>query len=81
MASKTSPYIIYMSVEIKIPVGGCVWEYTETLQCIQYLIVILDGCNCDGVYYKKGDILENNCLQWRLYPNTVYGGGGVLGFC
>jgi hypothetical protein len=58
---------VVQSVEV---FDGCSWTPT-TNEYAKYLNVLVDSCNCDGVNYKKGGTVQNNCLKWRLYPDMA----------
>lgn len=48
---------------------GCEWQWDYN-ECRRYLSVPVDSCNCGGVNGKQGGTVENNCLRWRIDPNT-----------
>jgi hypothetical protein len=43
----------------------------ETLSrddCDQELLQIIDGCDQNTIQGKKGSVLTNNCIAWRIDP-------------
>jgi hypothetical protein len=59
---------IVASVEI---LEGCEWEYSYD-ECIRYMKVPADSCDCSGETYKHGGMVTNNCSKWRLDPNRAF---------
>lgn len=58
---------IVASVEI---LEGCEWEYNYD-ECIRYMKVLADSCDCSGETYKQGGVVTNSCSKWRLDPNRA----------
>ncbi|KAL7624109.1 hypothetical protein AAE478_005666 [Parahypoxylon ruwenzoriense] len=56
------------SVEVA---DGCEWKYNED-ECNRYLHVPIDSCDCGGINHKRGGTVKNNCLTWRVDPNTKW---------
>ncbi|RDA91604.1 hypothetical protein CP533_4653 [Ophiocordyceps camponoti-saundersi (nom. inval.)] len=50
---------------------GCQWTWNFD-ECSRYLHVPVDSCNCEGVNGKQGGTVANNCLKWRIDPNTKH---------
>ncbi|CAF3465515.1 unnamed protein product [Fusarium graminearum] len=48
---------------------GCVWtaNYDE---CMRYMKVPIDSCNCSAKGNKQGGWVENNCIMARIDPNS-----------
>ena len=48
---------------------GCewIWDFDE---CMNYLNMPVDSCNCGGVNGKQGGVVPNICYTWRIGPNT-----------
>lgn len=59
---------ITISLEIK---PKCDWTYNFN-ECIEYLAVPENSCNCNGVNGKQGGIVTNNCYEWRMDPNLSF---------
>jgi hypothetical protein len=57
---------IVLKLEVQ---AGCEWLYNYN-QCSKYLHVPVDSCNCGGTDDKQGGTVKNNCLYWRVGPNT-----------
>lgn len=47
------------------------WEYDYD-ECMRYLAVPMNSCNCAGVNDKQGGIVTNPGMSWRLDPNIDY---------
>jgi hypothetical protein len=74
---------IKMDYEFSIPAVGKVfgrdetttisytWEYNYD-ECMRYLAVPMDSCNCGGVNNKQGGVVTNKGMKWRLDPNINY---------
>ncbi|OIW23390.1 pectin lyase-like protein [Coniochaeta ligniaria NRRL 30616] len=45
------------------------WTYSE---CMDYMSIPVDSCNCGGVDRKQGGTAENNCLYVRVDPNITF---------
>ncbi|KAH9209807.1 pectate lyase superfamily protein-domain-containing protein [Leptodontidium sp. 2 PMI_412] len=56
---------IHLSLEIK---AGCTWVW-DLNECLKYLSVPTDSCNCNGVNGKQGGVVTNDCYTWRIDPN------------
>lgn len=50
---------------------GCQWNWNFD-ECARYLHVPVDSCNCDGSDGKQGGSVKNNCMNWRLDPNSKW---------
>lgn len=59
---------ITISLEIK---SKCNWTYNFN-ECIEYLAVPENSCNCNGVNGKQGGVVTNNCYEWRMDPNLSF---------
>jgi len=57
---------IKISLEVK---KKCEFVYNYNL-CKKYLSVPTDSCNCGGINWKQGGLVENNCLKWLIDPNV-----------
>ena len=70
-APATGPWISGVNIDINFTIRkGCTWDIDRT-DCERYLKVPVDSCNCGGVDAKQGGIVENNCVVWRIDPNTT----------
>ena len=47
------------------------WVYNYD-ECMRYLAVPMNSCNCAGVNGKQGGVVTNNGMYWRLDPNIDY---------
>lgn len=56
---------IHLSFQIK---AGCTWVW-DLDECLKYLSVPTDSCNCKGVNGKQGGTVTNDCYTWRIDPN------------
>jgi hypothetical protein len=63
-ASDALGVYIKNSVQVK---PGCEWQF-DMGECQRYMRVTVDSCDCGGTNYKKGDAVENKCLNWRMDP-------------
>lgn len=55
---------------ISLSVGeGCEW-LSDKDECTRYLLAPIDACNCGGKNGKQGGTVSNNCLSWRIDPNS-----------
>ncbi|KEZ41672.1 Uncharacterized protein SAPIO_CDS6833 [Scedosporium apiospermum] len=60
------PINIDVSLEIR---NGC--EFTVNYnQCMRYLKVPIDSCDCGGINGKQGGWVANRCYTWRIDPQT-----------
>ncbi|KAG8162100.1 hypothetical protein KVR01_007865 [Diaporthe batatas] len=59
---------IVFKLEVK---EKCEWSYDYN-ECVRYLGVPVDSCNCGGINGKQGGTVENNCLYWRVDPNKKW---------
>ncbi|KAH6983653.1 pectate lyase superfamily protein-domain-containing protein [Ilyonectria sp. MPI-CAGE-AT-0026] len=48
---------------------GCEWK-SSIDECKKYLLAPIDGCDCSGKNGKQGGVVSNNCLKWRIDPNS-----------
>ena len=70
-APATGPWISGVNIDINFTIRkGCTWDIDRT-DCERYLRVPVNSCNCGGVDAKQGGIVENNCVVWRIDPNTT----------
>lgn len=49
---------------------GCEWEYSFD-ECVRYMKVPTDSCDCSGANRKQGGIASNGCSKWRMDPNRL----------
>lgn len=61
-----SPTEFVISLEV---FPGCEWV-SDMDECKRYLLAPIDGCNCGGENGKQGGTVSNNCLSWRIDPNS-----------
>lgn len=60
-----------VTIHISLDVfSGCELEFNYD-ECRRYLGVPVDSCNCGGVDWKQGGVVENNCYSWRIDPNLT----------
>lgn len=57
---------IDLSIEVK---SGCEWTFNYD-ECVRYLKVPINSCDCDGEDGKHGGIVENSCVKWMIDPNS-----------
>jgi hypothetical protein len=58
--------LISLSVE-----KGCQFTYSYDL-CHRYLEVPVNSCQCGGTNGKQGGFVNNDCLSFRIDPQTVF---------
>lgn len=52
----------------------CDWLYNED-DCLAYLKLPVDACNCEGVDNKQGGTMWNDCIRVTIDANREGGGG------
>ncbi|KAF1817732.1 glycoside hydrolase family 55 protein [Dissoconium aciculare CBS 342.82] len=68
--AKKNPNGASIRIEFNFEVlAGCAWKF-DMEQCRKYFRVPIDSCNCNGFDGKQGGVARNNCLAWRVDPNT-----------
>ncbi|KAI1371648.1 glycoside hydrolase family 55 protein [Hypoxylon crocopeplum] len=61
----------FVTIKVRLEVKrDCEWAY-DYAECRRYLNVPVDSCNCDGVDWKQGGVVENNCLKWQIDPELT----------
>jgi hypothetical protein len=58
---------IITSVEV---MDGCEWESNYD-ECLRYMKVGIDSCDCRGKNNKHGGMVWNNCLKFRIDPGWI----------
>ncbi|KAK0746794.1 pectate lyase superfamily protein-domain-containing protein [Schizothecium vesticola] len=58
---------IITSVEV---MDGCEWESNYD-ECLRYMKVGIDSCDCRGENNKHGGMVWNNCLKFRIDPGWI----------
>lgn len=48
---------------------GCIWTASYD-ECIRYMKVPIDSCDCSAKGNKQGGWVENNCIMARIDPNS-----------
>ncbi|RSL98939.1 hypothetical protein CEP52_010061 [Fusarium oligoseptatum] len=48
---------------------GCGWE-ADYDECMRYMRVPIDSCDCSAKGNKQGGWVENNCIKARIDPNS-----------
>ncbi|KAJ4252300.1 hypothetical protein NW762_010897 [Fusarium torreyae] len=48
---------------------GCIWNANYD-DCMRYMKVPIDSCNCGGENGKQGGYVENNCIMAKVDPNS-----------
>ncbi|KAK3938877.1 hypothetical protein QBC46DRAFT_389339 [Diplogelasinospora grovesii] len=67
----TSPLISRIKVDLWFTINkGCTWDVSDD-DCHRYLKVPVNSCNCGSVDAKQGGIVKNNCVRWRIDPNSI----------
>ncbi|KAI0395361.1 pectin lyase fold/virulence factor [Xylariaceae sp. FL0594] len=61
--------IVY-AVELSIQ-PQCQWTWSKA-ECVRYLHVGVDSCNCGGVDQKQGGWVMNDCYKFKIDPNQGY---------
>ncbi|KAI9148439.1 hypothetical protein HJFPF1_12271 [Paramyrothecium foliicola] len=58
----------------KTPAGGYhfkfIFQTADYNECMRYMEVNIDSCDCDGENGKHGGWMENNCIRALIDPNT-----------
>ncbi|KYK61874.1 Pectin lyase fold/virulence factor [Drechmeria coniospora] len=60
----------FYEISAEHPRGHDVARFDQGL-CEKYLSVPTDSCNCAGVNWKQGGVVENNCYKWRIDPELA----------
>ena len=55
-----------MTFQVK---DGCIWNANYD-ECMRYMKVPIDSCNCGGENGKQGGYVENNCIMAKVDPNS-----------
>jgi hypothetical protein len=48
---------------------GCLWK-ADFDECMRYMKVPIDSCNCSAKGNKQGGWVENNCITAKIDPNS-----------
>lgn len=62
----------HVSIKISLEVlhDTCKYMYDEA-NCLKYLSIPTDSCDCSGINNKHGGKVINPCLQWRIDPQLI----------